>query len=106
MTTKPRMRFSVIGINHDHIYGQVNLLLKAGAELVDVFAEEPELLARFSQTFPQARQAGSEVEILEDPSIQMIVSAAIPNERAPLGIRAMQHGKDYMSDKAGFTTFE
>jgi predicted dehydrogenase len=36
----------------------------------------------------------------------LIASAAIPNERAPLGIAAMQHGKDYMSDKPGFTTLE
>ena len=35
-----------------------------------------------------------------------MVSAAIPDERAPLGIRVMQHGKDYMSDKPGITTLE
>jgi predicted dehydrogenase len=33
----------------------------------------------------------------------LVVSASIPNERAPLGIRVMQHGKDFMSDKPGFT---
>jgi predicted dehydrogenase len=45
-------------------------------------------------------------EILEDETIQLVVSAAIPSERAPLGIAVMQHGKDYMSDKPGFTTLE
>ena len=34
------------------------------------------------------------------------MSAAIPDERAPLGIRVMQHGKDYMVDKPGITTLE
>ena len=29
-----------------------------------------------------------------------------PDERAPLGIRVMQHGKDYMADKPGITTLE
>lgn len=106
MTHTHPIRFSVIGINHGHIYGQVNLLLRAGAELIAVFAAEPDLLRAFSETYPQAIVAGSAAEILEDPSIQLIVSAAIPNERAPLGIAAMRHGKDYMSDKAGFTTLE
>src|SRR5207248_4282572 len=36
----------------------------------------------------------------------MIVTAGIPNERAPLGVRVMQHGKDFMTDKPGFTTLD
>lgn len=106
MTENPAIRFSVIGINHGHIYGQVNLLLRAGAELVAVFAAEPDLLADFSKQYPQARMAQSEAEILEDPSVQLIVSAAIPAERSRIGVAAMRHGKDYMSDKPGFTTLE
>jgi len=35
-----------------------------------------------------------------------VVSAGIPYERAPLGIRVMQHGKDYMTDKPGITSLE
>src|SRR5918998_1057701 len=106
MTSTDKVRFSVAGINHGHIYGQVNLMLRAGAALVSVFAREPDLLAQFSSKFPQATVARSLEEILEDDSIQLIVSAAIPDERAPLGIAAMRHGKDYMSDKPGFTTLE
>jgi predicted dehydrogenase len=104
MPTRPKVRFGVIGINHPHIYGQTNLLLNAGAELVSFYATEPDLAAGFVQTYPQARQALSAEEILEDESIHLIASAAIPDERAPLGIRAMQHGKDYMSDKPGFVS--
>lgn len=102
----PQIRFGVIGINHGHIYGQVNLLLHAGAELVSVFALEADLLAKFTDTYPQARVAGSVEQILEDETLQLVVSAAIPSERAGIGIAAMQHGKDYMSDKPGFTTLE
>ena len=103
---QPTIRFSVIGLNHGHIYGQVNLLLRAGAEFVSFYAKEPELIAQFAPQYPQARQAGSIAEILEDESVQLLVSAAIPCERASLGIAAMQHGKDFMSDKPGFTTLE
>ncbi len=101
---QPVVRFSVIGINHDHINSQVNLLLRAGAEFVSVYAQEPDLLQAFTQKFPQARAVSDPRQILEDPSIQLVLSAGIPAERAPLGIRVMQSGKDYMSDKPGFTS--
>ncbi len=99
-----RLRFAVIGINHSHINSQVDAVQRGGGELVSVYAAEADLLAGFLKRFPSARAARSEAEILEDPSIQLVVSAAIPNERAPLGVRVMQHGKDYMSDKPGVTT--
>lgn len=106
MKTLPKIRFSVIGINHGHIYSQVNLLLRAGAEFVSFYAKEPDLASGFASNFPQAKLASSAEQILEDPSIALVVSAGIPSERAPLGIQAMQHGKDYMVDKPGFTTLE
>jgi predicted dehydrogenase len=99
-----QVRFGVIGLNHDHIYGMTRTLLKAGAELVSFYADEPDLAATFAGRYPQARQARSREEILADPTLQLIASAAIPDERAPLGVAAMQHGKDYLSDKPGFTT--
>lgn len=104
MTNEPPVRFAAIGLNHFHIYGQTNLLLKAGAELVKFYAVEPELIGLYGKDYPQAKLARSEAEILEDESIQLVISAAIPSERAPLGMRVMQHGKDYMTDKPGFTT--
>ncbi len=101
---KARVKFAVIGLNHDHIYGQTQAVLDAGAELVSFYAKEPELAEKFGKTFPQARLARDEREILEDPALQLVVSASIPDERGPLGVRVMQHGKDYMSDKPGLTT--
>lgn len=104
MSTQPPIRFAAIGLNHFHIYGQTNLLLKAGAELVAYYAQEPELAGPYGKDYPQAKLVSSPEAILEDESIHLVISAAIPCERAPLGIRVMQHGKDYMSDKPGFTT--
>lgn len=104
--TQPTIRFSAININHNHIYGMARLLLRAGAEFVSFYATEPDLIAEFSPAFPQARLARSAQEILEDESIHLILTSGIPCERAPLGIQAMKHGKDFMSDKPGFTTLE
>jgi len=106
MPEQAKIKFSAIGVNHGHIYGQVNLLLRNGGELVSFYAKEPELVAQFQSTYPQAKLARCADEILEDPQIQMVVSAGIPAERAPLGVQVMQHGKDYMSDKPGITTLE
>lgn len=105
MSTLPPLRFSAIGLNHGHIYMQTDILLEAGAQLVSYYAVEPELAAEYGGKYPQAALARSAEEILEDESIQLIINAGIPCERAPLGIRAMQHGKDYMTDKPGMTTF-
>ena len=102
----PRIRFGVIGLNHGHIYGQVRAVERGGGELVSFYAEEPELADAFAQAHPHAKRARDEREILEDPSLQLVVAAPIPDRRAPLGIRVMQHGKDYLVDKPGVTTLE
>jgi len=100
-TQAPRIRFSVIGLNHGHIYSQVQSAIRGGGELVAFYAKEPDLAAAFLKRYPDAKQARSEEEILEDNAIQLVVSASIPVDRAPLGIRVMEHGKDFMVDKPG-----
>jgi predicted dehydrogenase len=102
----PRIKFSVIGINHAHIYSQVDAVIRGGGQLMSLYAKEPDLVATFTKRYPQVKLANNENEILEDKSIQLILSSAIPVERAGIGIRAMQHGKDYMADKPGITTLQ
>jgi predicted dehydrogenase len=103
---KESIRFSVIGINHNHILGMVDALIEGGGQLVAVYSKEPELLPDFTKRYPKVKVAKSEAEILEDNSIQLVASAAIPVDRAPIGIRVMQSGKDYMTDKPGILTFD
>jgi len=79
-----RIRFSVININHSHIYGMCNAVIKGGGELVAVYAKEADLLAGFVKAYPQVKVASSAKEILEDNSIQVILSSGIPDERGPL----------------------
>ncbi|MEO6732786.1 MAG: Gfo/Idh/MocA family oxidoreductase [Ferruginibacter sp.] len=102
----PRIRFSVIGINHAHIYSQVEAVVRGGGQLISLYAKEADLVAGFTKRYPQVKVAGSEKEILDDKSVQLILSSAIPVDRAPIGIRVMQRGKDYMSDKPGITSLE
>jgi predicted dehydrogenase len=101
---KESIRFSVIGINHSHIYGMVDSLIEGGGQLVGIYCKEPNLLADFTKRYPKVKVATSETEILEDNSIQLVASSAIPIERAPIGIRVMESGKDFMTDKPGILT--
>lgn len=80
------------------------MLRRAGAELVAFHASEDAQARPFAERYPQARRIDDPRRILEDDSIALVVSAAIPCERAPLGIAAMRHGKDFMVDKPGMTS--
>ena len=68
----PRIAFSVIGLNHDHINGMTDAVIRGGGDLVAVYAKEPDLAAGFVKKHPPAKLAGSEKEILES-SVQRIL---------------------------------
>src|SRR5204863_9371216 len=85
---------------------QIDAAVRGGGRFVSFFAPEADLADALARRFPAAARARSAREILEDPSIQLVVSASIPNERAPLGLEVMRHGKDFMVDKPGMTTLE
>jgi predicted dehydrogenase len=103
---KYSIKFAVCGMSHDHIYGMVGAIQRGGGVLVAAYGAEPDKLANFKKRFPDVKIVSSEDAILDDPSIQLVLSSTIPDERAPLGIRAMKKGKDYLSDKPGATSLE
>jgi predicted dehydrogenase len=74
--------------------------------MVSFYSKEADLAAQFASKYPQVLQSHNPEEILEDKTIDLVITSGIPNERAPLGIRVMQYGKDFMSDKPGFTSLE
>jgi predicted dehydrogenase len=103
---KGEFTFAAIALDHGHIYGMTNGLIEAGADLAAVYDPDPAKVAAFIAKYPQAKAAASEAEILNDSSIQLIASAAIPSERCALGLRVLDHGKDYFTDKTPLTTLE
>lgn len=108
MTTpaKPELRFATIGLNHNHIYGQTKAMLDAGATLVAVHAEEDDLAANYMKAFPQTKRVADKREILDDPSIKLVVSSITPDVRAALAVEVMRAGKDVMVDKPGVITLD
>src|SRR5580700_473426 len=103
---KYHIKFSVCGMSHDHIYGMIGAIQRGGGELVGAWGGEEDKTAAFTKRYPDVKIVRTQDEILNDPSTQLVLSSQIANERAPLGVRAMKHGKDYLSDKPGITTLQ
>ncbi len=98
--------FAVAYLDHPHIYGQCEGLIEAGGTLNYVYDHNPEKIATFLKKFPGVSVLSSEDELLSKTDIHLVAVAAIPNERGPLGLRVMEAGKDYFTDKTPFTTLE
>ncbi|MBN8881546.1 MAG: Gfo/Idh/MocA family oxidoreductase [Salana multivorans] len=93
-------------LDHGHIYGMIEGLLGAGATLGWVYDPDPAKVAAFVERFPQARVARSEAEILDDDAVRLVAGAAVTSERAPFGVRVMDAGKDYFTDKAPLVSLD
>jgi predicted dehydrogenase len=94
----------VIGLDHGHINGMTHGLEDAGAQVLCVYDPDAEKVAAFCERFPGVGVARSAREVLEHKDVRLIASAAVPSERGPLGLRVLDHGKHYLSDKTPFTT--
>ena len=81
-------------------------MIRGGGVLTAFYAGDPKQVAAFRKRYPGVRLARSEDEIIEDRAIKLVCSAAIPALRAPLGIKVMRAGKDYLSDKAAVVTLK
>jgi predicted dehydrogenase len=99
-------QFAATALDHGHIYGQCNGLLEAGATLRYVYDPDPKKVATFVEKFPQAKPVASLQQILDDKEIRLVAAAAVPCDRGPLGVRVMEAGKDYFTDKTPFTSLE
>jgi predicted dehydrogenase len=99
------IRFAALGIDHGHIFDHINGLLAAGAEFAG-YADQttvPAYAKAIKRAWPDASVLTPE-QILNDETIQVVCTAAVPADRAGIAIQAMRHGKDVMCDKPGATT--
>jgi predicted dehydrogenase len=101
------LRFAAIGIDHRHVYGMAANLIDAGASFAGWWTEgHPGTEAGFLERFPDVPRAASPEVLLDDPSIALILLSGIPRDRAAWAVKAMEAGKDVMTDKPGCTTLE
>lgn len=93
------IRFAVLGVDHVHAFSMAASLVREGASLVAFHGGS--LADAFGKAHPTAHLAASSDAILDDPRIDLVLCAAVPDERAGLAMRAMRAGKHVLSDKPG-----
>jgi predicted dehydrogenase len=98
--------FAAVGLDHGHIYGMCEGLLGAGGTLTRVYDPDPAKVAAFRARFPQAAAARHEAEVLDDDAVRLVAGATVTAQRCALGLRVIDAGKDYFTDKAPLTTLE
>lgn len=97
------VRFGVVGLEHPHVYQATMSLLGAGAELVATHATG-DGAADFAGGFGgEVRDADG---VIGDDSIDVVVVAAVPDERADLSRRSMEAGKDVLAIKPAVLTLD
>ena len=103
-TARHRITFAAIGMDHAHIYSMCDAIIRGGGTLKWFLSSDPAQVEAFAKRYPEARLARSEAEILEDREVALVLGAPVPDLRAPLGIRVMRAGKDYLGDKPAITS--
>lgn len=100
--------FASIGMDHGHIFGMTDGLLEAGAVMKWAYDPDPVKLQDFVKRYETSGVAAAESigQILEDPEVELVATACVPGDRAELGIRTMEAGKDYFVDKAPVISLE
>lgn len=98
--------FAASHFNHGHIYGQIAGLASAGGTLKYIYEPDAGKIKQVLEKYPEVTVVRDFREILDDPEIQLVTAAAIPDQRCRIGLEVMDSGKDYFTDKAPFTTME
>ena len=99
------LRFAAIGIDHRHVYGMAANMIDAGAVFAGWHTEgHPNTEEGFVERFPDVPRAADAQALLDDPGIDLILLSGIPRDRAGWAVKAMEAGKDVLSDKPGCTT--
>jgi predicted dehydrogenase len=98
------LRFGVIGADHLHLFQMVDRLVASGATAV---AHVPEggLVDLYAGWQAESAERHAD-DILGDDSIDLVVLAGVPRDRASVAVAALRAGKHVLSDKPGVTTLE
>src|SRR5258708_12059263 len=86
------LRFAAIGLDHRHIYDLVRGLLDSGAECAGFCTGDDALpLPGFVERFPGLPRVADRRRLLEDTSIDLIVTPAVPSDPPDIPLAAIPH---------------
>ena len=97
-------RIALVGADHNHLYEIIDRLVKAGATTV-AHTAEGQFVEHYSRWQADSQEMTYD-EILADDSIDLVITAAVPNRRASIALAAIAAGKHVISDKPGLTTMD
>ena len=102
------VRFAAVGLDHAHIFGQVAGLLGQGCELVGFASDDPDasVTRQVRERWPETPWFDDGSALLRDDTVDLVVTAAVPDRRGPIAVEALQHGKDVVADKPGVISFD
>ena len=104
---KKTINLGILGIDHGHIFDMLDEMLKESCTCDYFWTEgDPLTLKEFNSKYPNIKRKQKKEEILNDPSIDMILISSVPKDRAHNSIEALKAGKDVMVDKPGCTTLD
>jgi predicted dehydrogenase len=106
-TSRP-VRFAAVGLDHAHAFGQIEGLLNQGCQLVGFSSEDPAaaVAQEVRRRWPDVMWIEDMTSLLRDPSIDVIVTAAVPDQRSAIALEALTNGKDVVADKPGCVTLD
>jgi predicted dehydrogenase len=100
-STEP-LKFAVAGLDHGHVVGLVMGLQGAGAECAGYWSEtDTQWTKAIADQAPHLPRVADRAALMEDPSISLVVTAAVPVHRAEIAVEALRAGKDVLADKPG-----
>ncbi len=98
----PSVHFAVIGADHFHLFQLVDRLVATGATAA-AHAPHGGLIDRYAGWQSESVERDVD-EIIADESIELVVLAGVPRDRAAVAVAALGAGKHVLSDKPGVTT--
>ncbi len=104
----PPIRIAAVGLDHAHIFGQIGGLLEQGCELVGTATEDDTsaIATEVRRRWPDVPAVADPQQLIEDDTVDLVVTAAVPDRRGPIALAALAAGKDVVTDKPGCTTLE
>ncbi len=102
------IRYAAVGLDHAHAFGQIEGLRAQGCELVGLSSDDPAaaIAQAARERWPDAAWHDDAASLLHDPSIDLIVTAGVPDRRAAIALEALHSGKDVVADKPGCITID
>ena len=102
------IRFAAVGLDHAHAFGQIEGLLNQDCRLVGFSSDDPTAAVAQAarRRWPDVTWVDDSTSLLRDPSIDLIVTAAVPDRRSAIAVEALTNGKDVVADKPGCITLE